>query len=316
MESSKKTELARSISHSEETGVITLRFDGENPDGQALHELKAKHVSDVLEGLAELVDDFEKAGAFHHKGPEERELYVRPVKQGSFLIEVVELAKEYPAYATAMGLPSVGQIVWSATRIFRDQLSDFDYLGNGNVKLNWRDGTVSEVTTPVWEELNKRTRRRKKQLRKIMRPLEDPRVNKLEATDHEDGQKTKQFELTKADYVAVKPSEEIEERFDIFEIPGTLSAIDFDDPDRWKVNTKIAKRVATVEDERFLNAVDDGLPIINGEEYLLKIREDRVTKNGRTTTKWTILKIRKEDDNDVSRRTNSYDESNDDQESS
>lgn len=316
MESANNPELPESIVKREETGVITLRFDGENPDGTPLHELKADHVSDVLEGLSELVNDLEKAGAFHDKGPDALELYVRPVKQGSFVIEVVEVLDTYAGHATTWGLPSVGGAIWAATRIFRDQLTDFEYLDNGNVKINWRDGSVNEVSVPVWEELNKRTRKRKKQLRKIMRPLEDPRVTVLEATDRENSGDQEQFSLTKADYVSVKPSEEIEESYDIFEITGSLSAIDFDDPDRWKVNTNIAKRVATVEDEDFLEEVANGLPLSSGQEYLLRIREDKVTKNGRTTKKWTILKIQEEDDDDVSRRTNIYDESNDDQESS
>ena len=80
---------------------------------------------------------------------------------------------------------------------------------------------------------------------------------------------------------------------DIFDIEGKLSAIDFDDPDRWRVDTVIAKRMATVEDEDFLEQVNQGLALSSDDTYMLKIREDKIIKNGRTQTKWTILEIHK-----------------------
>ena len=287
-----------------EQQILTLRFTGRNEDETALQELRAEHVSDVLEGISELVQDFDKAGAFHNMGPTSRDLFVRPAKEGSFIIELVQIVVNSPLaeaaaenpweVSTALGLPSVSTIIWSATRIFRDQLKDFEYLDNGNVKVLWRDDTASELTPAVWEELNKRSRRRKKQLCKIMRPMDDARVNELEATSSVDRDNDPKVKLTRQDYDVVKPSEEETEAFDIFDIQGQLSAIDFDDPDRWKIKTRIATRVATVEDEAFLEEVAHGLNLNKTDTYDLKIREDRVTKNGRTATKWTILKIQKE----------------------
>lgn len=286
-------EIESSIS---EQQVLTLRFTGHPDSDKPLHELRAEHVSDVLDGISELVKDFDKAGAFHNSGPSSRDLMVRPAKEGSFIVEVVQLLIENPGEtATALGLPSISQITWSAYRMAKDQVKDFADLDNGNVKIYWADDTATEVTRPVWEELNKRTRRRKKQLRKIMRPFEDARVAGLETTSTADSTSSPEV-YTKQDYEAVKPSEEVDESFDIFNIPGTLSAIDFDDPDRWRVKTAIGKRVATVEDEEFLKEVHEGLNLNRSDSYQLRIREDKVTKNGYTTTKWTILKIQKEDD--------------------
>lgn len=279
----------------QEQQVITLRFTGENSDQTNLHELRAEHVSDVLEGISELAQDFDKAGAFHNSGPNSRDLFVRPVKEGSFIIELVQVIVDNPAEAaTAIGLPSLSQIAWTAIQMFKDQVMDFEYLENGNVKINWKDGTVSEVTSTVWEELNKRTRRRKKQLRKIMRPIEDTRVAELQLESTADAGDQQPVTLTKDDYRAVAPDENEEEEFDIFVTTGQLSAIDFDDPDRWKIKTPFATRVATVEDEDFLNQVSDGLYLNSTDSFSMKIREDCITKNGRTTKKWTILKIQKE----------------------
>ena len=67
------------------------------------------------------------------------------------------------------------------------------------------------------------------------------------------------------------------------------------DRDRWKIKTAFETRVATVEDEDFLTEVSKGLNLNGTDSYDLKIREDKVTKNGRTNKKWTILKIQKEE---------------------
>lgn len=290
--------------HLREQQVLTLRFSGENNDDTDLHELRAEHLSDVLEGISELTQDFDKAGAFHNSGPSPRDLFVRPAKEGSFIIELVQVIVDSPTaqaaaqnpeeLAAVLGFPSVGQIVWSAVRMFKDQVKDFEYLENGQVKVYWKDDTSSELSPEVWEELNKRTRRRKKQLRKIMRPMEDSRVEKLDLTSTADSSVEPQVSLDKQDYRAVAPSEDEEETYDIFETKGHLSTIDFDDPDRWRIKTPFATRVATVEDEGFLQKVSKGLYLNATDTFQLKIREDRITKNGRTTKKWTILKIQKE----------------------
>lgn len=274
-------------------GEVSLRFEGENPQGTPFRELRAEHVADVLEGVSELVYDFEKAGVFHGHGPEDMRLMVHPPKEGSFELEITQMIANYKEAAALIGIPTLGQIIWWATKSFRADVKDFTYLENGNVKIVWQDDTVDEVPKAAWEELNKRKRRRRRQLRKIMRPLEDKRVANLETTSKAVDGSTDKYTLTRDDYNAVKPSEEIEESFDIFDIEGKLSAINFDDPDRWRVDTVIAKRMATVEDEDFLDQVNQGLALSNDDTYMLKIREDKTIKNGRTQTKWTILEIHK-----------------------
>ncbi|AXQ53143.1 hypothetical protein SEA_TAPIOCA_31 [Mycobacterium phage Tapioca] len=91
---------------------LTLRFVGEDNNGVALHELRAAHVAEVLQGLVGLTSDFDKAGAFHEEGPADSEVLVRPAKPGSFLIEVVRTVVEnidtVRSTATAAGIPSIG----------------------------------------------------------------------------------------------------------------------------------------------------------------------------------------------------------------
>lgn len=278
---------------------LTLRFVGEEKGRNALHELRAAHVAEVLQGLVGLSSDFAKAGVFGD-GPAGAEVLVRPAQRGSFLIEVLRIIQDnHEATAVVAGmtgvLPTLGQVIWWATRAARADVSDFEYLENGNVKVSWQDKTVDEVPRPAWQELQKRDRRRKKQLRQIMAPLSDARVSSLEvqsppAADVEAAEDAEAFTLSRPDYDSVQPDDEINERQDIFETEAQMSAIDFDNPTRWRVKTKATTRAATVEDENFLGRVANGLAI-RKSDFRLRVREDTVEKNGRTRRTWTVLGV-------------------------
>lgn len=162
---------------------VTLRFDGDEKSGTDLHELRAADVAQVLQGLASFVSDFDKAGAFHDEGPADSVMLVRPPQEGSFIIEAIRMAGEnWEGVAAVTGLPSVATLINLATKSMRAEVQDFEHLENGNVKIMWQDDTVQEVSRPVWEELNKRKHRRKKQLREIMAPLGDDRVSTLDVS--------------------------------------------------------------------------------------------------------------------------------------
>jgi hypothetical protein len=278
---------------------LTLRFTGKNEDGTDVHELRAAHVAEVLQGLVGLSSDFDKAGAFHAEGPANSEILVRPAEEGSFLIEVVRVVVDnwapIAAVGGTVGVPSLATIIWWATKSVRAGVKDFDRLENGMVKVIWQDDTAQEIPAAAWDELQKRTPRRKKQLRQIMAPLADTRVSALDVSapdsdaPAEEGPAT--YVLSKPDYDAVKPDSEIEETQNIFEVEAQMSAIDFDDPSKWKVKTKDRTRSATVEDSAFLTEVAGGLAIRKADIFRLKIREDTVTKNGRGRTHWTVLHV-------------------------
>lgn len=292
---------------------LTLRFIGEEANGQQLHELRAAHVAEVLRGLVGLNSDFDKAGVFHEEGPASAEVLVRPAKEGSFLIEVVRVVTEnwdtvkatadtVAAAATVAGIPSLSTILWWSTKSVRANVKDFTYLENGNVKVNWQDDTSDEVPAAAWKELQTRKRRRKKQLRQIMAPLSDPRVTELDVaapieseadTDQSaehDGPPQK-FVLKRADYDAVRPEDEIKETSDTFEVKARMSAIDFDDPTKWRVKPEGRARTVTVTDEKFLRQVAQGLAITRQDTFSLQIREDTTVKNGRTRTAWVVEKV-------------------------
>lgn len=301
--------------------TLTLRFVGERDDGTPLHELRAAHVAEVLQGLVGLTSDFDKAGVFHDEGPANSSIFVRPARPGSFLIEVVRVVWEnldqYKEATTAVGVPTIGSIVWWATKSARAGVKDFTYLDNGNVKVTWQDDTAQEVPPAVWAELQKRRRRRKKQLRQIMAPLSDQNVTELDISDPIEQPETmaridtppQTYSLDREDYDAVRPEDETEESWQIFETEAQMSAIDFDDPSRWRVKADGRTRTVTVEDDRFLRRVAGGLAIRPKDIFWLRIREDSVKKNGRTRTAWTVLSVeryrRATGDDDDSQETSS-----------
>ncbi|QHC02260.1 hypothetical protein EK0264_03550 [Epidermidibacterium keratini] len=277
---------------------LTLRFTGKDDDGTQLHELRAAHVAQVLQGLVGITSDFDKAGVFHDEGPSGSEVLVRPAEEGSFIIEIVRVVTENWEVVTAAGIPTMGQIIWWATRSARAEVEDFEHQEDGSVKIKWQDKTVDEVPARVWEELKVRKPRRKKQLREIMAPLSDPRVKTLDVTDDQDADTAasddapETYTLTRADYDAVKPEDEIKQTEKTFEVEAQMAAVDFDSSERWRVKTSDgASRAVTVEDETFLARIANGLAIRKTDIFRLRIREDRTVTNGRTSTKWVVLKV-------------------------
>lgn len=282
---------------------LTLRFDGEEKDGSALHELRAAHVAEVLQGLVGLTSDFDKAGVFDDDGPAGSELLVRPAREGSFLIEVIRVANELltangpliGATSAVTGVPTIGVIVKWATKSARAEVKSIERdKDNDLVKVTWQDDTMDEVPTAAWEELNKRSPRRKKHLRQIMAPLSDPRVSSLDValTPAIEGSGAPEvFVLQRSDYDAVRPVDDIDDKDETFEVEAQMSAIDFDNSKKWKVKTKDKTRGAIMDDKAFLAKVGSGLAIRKDDIFTLKVRADIKTKNGSTRTTWTVLKV-------------------------
>ncbi|AIM40976.1 hypothetical protein PBI_SQUIRTY_29 [Mycobacterium phage Squirty] len=105
------------------------------------------------------------------------------------------------------------------------------------------------------------------------------------------GEPPQMFALGRADYDAARPDDEIEETSQTFEVEAQMSAIDFDDPTRWRVKTTSGTRNVTVEDEKFLGRVARGLAIRQQDIFWLEVREDAIVKNGRKRTNWVVTKV-------------------------
>lgn len=276
--------------------VVQFRFTGQTSDGEELRELPAALLAETLQGLVELTSDFAKAGTFGNGLPPE--VRVRPAREGSFILEVVNFISEHPAeVATSVGMPSLSSVLWWATKSVRADVKDFTHLPNGNVKVVWQDDTVNEIPLAAWDELNKRKRRRKGQLRKIMAPLSDAEVTAVQVTDLEDvprgivNDAPEEYVLERTDYHLARPEDEVVNDSRFFETEAQMATVDFEG-DKWRVKTHDRTRSVTVEDAKFLTRVAEGLALHKDDIFNLKIREDSTTTNGRTRTTWTVLKVK------------------------
>jgi hypothetical protein len=186
-------------------------------------------------------------------------------------------------------------IFWWATKYERAGVKDFTYLDNGSVKVIWQDDLAEEIPREAWEELNKRKHRRRKQLRQIMAPLSDTRVEELDVAVIPSVPEQQAPEpiatLTRDDLNAVQPLDDVEESSEFLDLEAQLAAVDFEDPTKWRVKAAGKTRSASVEDEEFLGRVSNGLAIRSTDIFRVRIREDVTTTNARSSTKWTILKV-------------------------
>ncbi|KQB84788.1 hypothetical protein [Corynebacterium lowii] len=97
--------------------ILTLRFVGKEEDGSPLHELRAMAVAEVLQGVTELEEDFADAGVFHDSDTVGgTEVFVRPAKEGSFIIEIAHFIEENEQLIALGGVPTIGQILWWVTK--------------------------------------------------------------------------------------------------------------------------------------------------------------------------------------------------------
>lgn len=290
--------------------IITFRFRGADPDGRPLHTLRAEHLADVLEGLHELAEDLEEAGITHGEQSLDTELYVKPAREGSFVLEMIRTAAENPdataaAIAQAVpnkvewGIPTVGGVIWWVTKGMRAEPKDVTPLEDGRVKINWQDDTVDIVPEKAWTELQKKKKRRKKQLRKIMRPMEDPRVEKLEVRDRpmeEKEQEPPLYTLDKADYARTAPVEEEETSTETFKSDGRIIALDFTNSRKWRVETPFGDRMVNITDETFLREVEEGMGVKKDDLFRMTIVVDTVKSGDRSKNTFTVVHIERIED--------------------
>ncbi len=281
-----------------EDGLVQLRFADE---AQQIHDLNAAELAEVLQGLVEFTGQMSRAGLFGEGPPPE--VRVRPAQEGSFVVEaLLQWAGQNPEAALGMALTAGGAFTKAldvALRKLRGvQVTDFEHLDNGNVKLQWRDQTVDEVPASVWNELKGQKKRTKKTLRKILAPLSD-QADRLEVRQGDVRNETRQL-LEEApaivsdrnDYrAAAAEREEEEERSRTFDIEARLRSIDFRQGEKWRVQTAEGTRRATIEDEDFLRQLDAGLALHKNDIFEVTIREVATTRDGRTTRDWALTKV-------------------------
>lgn len=290
-------------------GLVQLRFADEQNE---IQDLNAAELAEVLQGLVEFTGQMARAGLFGDGIPPE--VRVRPPQEGSFILEaLVQWAHDNPEGGAALyGTASMGlvQALNLAMRKLRGaRMADFNYLDNGNVKVNWSDGAVEEVPPGVFKQLNTLKRPTKQALRKLLAPLGDD-ADSLEVRDGTPFDATEEILSTPPDLVvdrtdyriAAADTVEEEERVATFDVEAQLRSIDFRPGEKWRVRTPRGTRRATMEDEDFLRSLDEGMALHKNDLFDVTIRELETTRNGRTTRDWALIRVvrkrRGDDDGD------------------
>jgi hypothetical protein len=286
-------------------GVVQLRFADE---GGTLRSVNAHEVAEVLQGLVEFTSDMAKRGLFGDGVPPE--VRVRPVKEGSFILEVeaiVNWALQNPsdAIGAAGGVLSAGGAVVKGINVGLKKLrgttvTDMTDLDNGNVKINWADGDVQEIPRAAWEQLNEMPKKTRRSLRKILAPLSDQadtlelRDASVEASTEDVMKAVPSAIATRAEYreAVIEPDDSTEET-ETFTAEATLESIDFRPGQKWRVKTSERSLLATIEDDEFLHGLDQGQPLHKNDIFEVTILENRTTVDGRTSRTWTVVKARR-----------------------
>lgn len=296
-----------------EDGVVQLRFAD---DDNNVNDISASDLAEVLEGLVEFSGELAKSGEFGD-GAAPR-IRIRAPKEGSFIIEALVWMGENPIGAAGLGVAgtavvaagksfgnaagkAVAEALGAGIRNLRGQKHvGFDYLENGDVKVAWEDGSVSQVRRETWEKLQQMKRPTRRALSKILTPLNTD-ADKLEIRDASVNDTTEEILQTPADAVAVRadylnaivePEEEYENER-IFDTEATLGAIDFDNTAKWRVKTTHeGTRTATIEDVQFLQGLDRGDAIHKNDIFWLKVKETTIKERGKNVrTEWAVIEV-------------------------
>lgn len=309
----------------ESDSIIQFRFVPlveENPF------MSAAALAECLTGLNELTGIMQKGGLFESVASPD--VMVRPVKEGSFLLDVSLLVN-------AVSDPSAVEAAMSGAATVARELSDPATFGAGvygavqlakngrtlvdtiNVLVNratnsvvgiqesneefttvqWADGTVDQIAAPIWREFNSSSTRTKRSLKKILNAL-GSNQERLEVRLGNANQSSEEIEagpaaivVNREEYrqVATIP-DDIEETEDYFETEATADIIDFTGENKWRITTSGKEtRSVSLEDYAFLEKVNKGLTIGKSDIFNFKIKEDKTVKNGRTTRNWTIVEV-------------------------
>lgn len=297
----------------EENSLIQLRFQNEEGD---LATVSAASLAQCLIGLNELTGIMHKKGLFD--SPVAPDVHVRPVKEGSVIVEALLIVKEALPYAVG-ALGTGGYFIAkngkgfvegfrAMTKIATVPVTDFEYLDEDRVKVTWADGEVQDVPKAAWQEAQAQKVRTKRALSKIMTPLSGE-ANTLTLRTGSTAEPTEDIEQKEAEAVVDEEiyrefatiPDEVSESSEIFEAEGTIDIVDFAGTNKWKVTAERQTRSAIIEDDAFLRKIDAGNPLRKGEIFMFKIREDTVIKNGRTNRTWAIIEV-------ISRRRGAFDD--------
>lgn len=118
------------------------------------------------------------------------------------------------------------------------------------------------------------------------------RDGRIEDETEEVLQEPARLVVDRTDYrIAAAHEDEVEEEVTTFDTEAEIRSIDFRAGEKWRVRTREGTRRATIEDDEFLRLLDEGMALHKNDLFDVTIREVSTTRNGRTTTEWTLERV-------------------------
>lgn len=299
-EASRSAEYQLATHYEVEDGVIQLRFtDG---DG-GLVDLNAAELAESIQGLVEFTSQMAKDGMLGDGVPPE--VRIRPMRQGSFILEgVIQWMGQNPeATVEAIGLSASGVIakaVGTGLRLIRGEHPDYEYLPDGMVKVTWANGDVNPpITRAAWESLSGKKRKTRRALAKIMEPMADE-ARTMEVRSASVGEDTDSLLAAEpsvvaetTDYrIAVSEPDDVETTSITYTEEAKLETVDFREGSRWRIRTASGAMTAIMEDNEFQLELDRGLALHKTDLLEVTIREDTTITNGRKARKYALVAVR------------------------
>ncbi|WP_159794528.1 hypothetical protein [Puerhibacterium puerhi] len=295
-------ELDQPEVHEMDRDMIQLRFGDEQGE---YHDINARDLAEVLQGLTTLVSDSAKAGVFGDGPPPE--VRVRPIKEGSVTVEaVLQWAVDNPTWSVPGATAILGgagyavkAVIGTAIKRLRKKPESVERLDTGNYLITWPGEGPEEVSEEVWKLINTPSRRTRKAMAQLQAPMsEDASFMEVRVADRDADSRAvlatpTDVRAEKRDYYAAAATEpEKEPNKDVHpDIEAQLKAINFSDPTQWQVAALGRTKKATIADEEFLASVERGTQYGKNDIFRVTLVEETFEREGRNKIDWTLTKV-------------------------
>ena len=278
--------------HDSPTELVQLRYLHTERE---LNSLPAADFVAVVQGAVALVEACAEAGAYGEiqTSPEVR---VGPPGSGSVIVDLfVTVVQNNYQELLVGGVPSVGTVTLLALRHClkknRGEMTDFDYLSNGNVKISWEVGPPEEVTPDEWKVFSQETRKTRKALEGILAPLRHD-ANRLEAQGTNRTSSNQQVVATPEDVVALDRVQETPNLPYELDVITKVNMFRSRPSRSWGITTPEGLRTASMEDEEFGARLTAGLRVSENDEFTLTVRVEPKEYIHAAQDKYRITKVR------------------------
>lgn len=282
--------------------VLQLRFTDSASEDSAI---SAWELAQSIEGVAEFAQEMARKGAFGEGlAPEVK---IRPIHEGSILLDfimpVTEWAQENPEGAVAVlgagGLGFFDYIRAGINKIKGEKVKDFEYLDDKYVKVTWQNGEATQVTREAWDQLQTMPKRTRKNLEKILTPLNsgsremEVRSGNTSDTSAEILKSAPASVVTSDEYHEVVNAPVPEETVSVeFTVEFSFENINFADSSKWRISSNEGNRQVALDDDSFQNRLDEGYKIGKDDLYEGTIKETITVRGGRRTSDWVLKNVR------------------------